>query len=440
MTSVFIENERTRISRSIIDQLEQAEFYRSYQTSLSILSDFWNFETDAPLSNEYWSGQNSVFKAAIWQSVGVFLLEYGRGKGFKNYQERAKDVFSRAIELLIEIGDFDNALECRRLLSVAYYHEGSINEYLALLEDAESYFQDRTNITYLRIQANFLIVEISRNEIEEAKQRIAEHLPAVQNCGDPKTQIMFFTQCGIVFRRDGDYLRSLAHYEMSLMFAEETNNLYYVSLIKNSLATNLYHLNRFDEAILAINEALVLAADKPGWIPVFLDTKANMLLAVKDYEAAYNVIIEAIELFRLGDDAGGLAEALWTQTLCEVKLGMPEYAIECFVELYQIVLAADGLAAARQYLSKFVKLFYLYDQGEGQYFNEIDKFSRFLIQNTLFETDGNITQSAGKLKMSEKTLSKKIRTKYPDLKKDFPRLNLRKIRSDAHKKKNRTQT
>jgi tetratricopeptide (TPR) repeat protein len=166
-------------------------------------------------------------RAELYRLAGGFLINYGKAKNLPNFQLRGKDALTKAIEDFWTLKESEKALEAQMLLAIAYYNEGSINEYQALLDDAESYFAARkSHPVYLLIQINYLVIAISREEPDQALLKINEISELVKKSNEQKIRIFFFTQAGIVYRLLGKYEEALFYLKRAL---------------KNSQTLKIYH-------------------------------------------------------------------------------------------------------------------------------------------------------------------------------------------------------
>lgn len=412
----------------LINSLRNAAFTRDYKKTRELFKPIWNIE-ESPNFAIFESPE----QAQLYKLAGSFLVNFGKAKNLPNYQERGKNALTKAIELFWRLDNTEEAMECQMMLAIGYHQEGSIEEYQALLEDAENYFQNnKIHSVYLLIQINYLIIEIARREIRPALLRIERLSLFVEVSPDVRIKTLYFTQTGIVQRLSGNYGKSLESFNSALTYARACENIHYQALITNCVANTHRSLKNFAEARSAIQTALQLARRDEGWTAHFLDTEANIYLDQGDYENAAASAEAAVRYFRKGEDAGGLIEALWTQMMVHFKLDLREIAFKIFFELYALCSQQSGGKMANKYLLDFLDLVYV-DTGADTFDERIMLYKKFLVQNALLRADGKIVEAAKILGInSHQTLSAMIRKHFPEVLDDFQ--IKRKSRSDRAQK------
>lgn len=411
----------------LIYRLRNASYSRNFQEMKRLFEPIWKIQ-EMP----HFSRFEVPERAQLLKLAGTFLVNFGKAKNLQNYQERGKNVLTRAIDLFWELNEIEEAMECQMLLAIGYCQEGSIEEYQALLDDAESYFtNNKTHTVYLLIQINYLIIEISRRELKQALSRIDRIALFVEVSSDIRVKTLYYTQTGIVRRMIGDADTAVECFNSALMFAKACENVQYEAMITNCLANAYRSLKKYDEAMTAIDHSLILTRNDEGWTAHFLDTQANIHLDRGELEKASEVAAVAVKYFRRGDDFGGLTEALWTQMKIHFRLDLREIAFKQFFELYSISMQHSGSKKADQYLNEFLDMVYVDHDAD---FNErIILYKRFLVQNALYRANGKIVEAAKILGIKRhQTLSAMIRKNFPEVLEDYQME--RKTRSDCGKK------
>lgn len=411
----------------LLYRLRNASYSRNYRETKRLFEPIWKIH-ESP--NFY--GFEVPERAQLFKLAGAFLINFGKAKNLANYQERGKNVLTKAIDLFWEIDEIEDAMECQMLLAIGYSQEGSIEEYQALLDDADSYFtNNKTHSVYLLIQINYLIIEISCRELKQALLRIERIAVFVEVSSDIRVKTLYFTQTGIVRRMTGDAGSAVECFNSALIYAKASENIQYEALITNCLANAFRTLKKYDEAATTINQALKLTASEEGWTAHFLDTEANIHLDSGNLEKATEVAARAVKYFRRGDDIGGLTEALWTQMKIHFKLDLREIAFKIFFELYTVSMQHSGNKKADQYLNEFLDMVYV--DHNADFNDRIILYKKFLVQNALYRTNGKIVEAAKILGIKKhQTLSAMIRKNFPDVLEDYQME--RKTRSDRVKK------
>lgn len=409
----------------LISALRQAEINRDYQQTISLFAPYWKIDNSPEFS------QFSLApRAELLQLAGEFLINYGKAKNRIEFQERGKNALEKAIRCYEKINSLENVFECQMLIAVGYYNEGHLFEYQAFLETAESYFvKNKIHPTYLKIQTNYAIFEMKCGAWHKSRQRIDRIGEFIARCNDLKTNVLYYNQAGLIYRLLNQTSESIEYFNRAFSFAESLASLHFQALILNGLA-NTYRVRReFGQALLKAEEALNLIPASTGWAAHFLDTIAHIHFDNEDEDTALDYVQRAIEIFERGEDASGYSESLWLLIRIYLKMGLNELSLLTFVKLYQVTTNALGEDAAKTYARKYLDKM-LPNPENGNYYEKINSYKRSLIENALVQTDGKIKSSAALLGIEHQTLSRIIKTNFPELRSDF---NLkRKSRSDRH--------
>lgn len=279
--------------------------------------------------------------------------------------------------------------------------------------DAEAQFTgNKTNDVYLRLQLNLLVTELEPKDLEFAKLRVKQYLKYFKKSFNLLIKTQFFIQAGIIHRRLELYKKAYSFFDDALKLAIELNHIRYQSLIYNNLANTYRSEQKFDLAFEFIDLAFELANDAPGWTANFLDTKANIYHDFGDYQMAERCIDEAIQIFRIGDDLGGLLEALWTRVKILINLDSREEAFEQFITLYLIATERIGSDTAEIYIKKFLEL--CPPIPTGNFFERMNTFKKMMLENSLDQSNYQLTQAARILGISHQTFRRNL-DRFPEL-------------------------
>lgn len=407
----------------LVRHLREAEFARQWQKSINLFAPFWDIN-DVPV----FSSEDELHQAELYQLAGEFLIGYGKATG-KKWQERGKDALGKAIRGFEGLNRTERVIECKMLLAVAYYYEGRISDFQTVLEIAERYFKNqKDHPVYLQIQINYAVVEHLAGRKINARFIIDRIAPLVEPSWDVKVKVLFNTQAGLVYRECGEFARSLEFFGVAYDYASSIPNLHYQSLITNCIANTMRINGSYDTALYKINQALSMIPSDSGWKAHFIDTKANIFYDKKDYAQAFDLIREAVGIFKKGDDAAGLVESLWTMVRIYFKLEMREYALTTFIELYNTAHHMIGEEAAQKYAAKYTSRTLPNDDDEN-FDDKIHAIKKILIENALDQHQGRVVDAAQSLGFKKhQRLSWMLKKVYKDITADFG--IRRKTRSD----------
>src|SRR5687768_9577668 len=161
----FIEQAH-KTSTNVLEVIKKAsiyEFSQNYEIQAEILKDIWGDFNDEPNV----TGYPGLVTGELYRICGFFLSNYGRSKGIKDYQERAKNYLTNAIDCFNESQLFDKAAKTRCHLANCYLNEGEEREAESTLLFAEQEFTDSSHPSFLRIQVNLLLVFSKLNKLTE---------------------------------------------------------------------------------------------------------------------------------------------------------------------------------------------------------------------------------------------------------------------------------
>ena len=340
--------------QTLLLNLSEAEFIRAYDKVISLFAHIWKIETEPDFE-----GYPALERAYLNRYAGVFLLNYGKAKNLTEYQSRGKDLLGIADRLFWSCGEYNYSMECQMYVAIGCYNEGAYSEFETWLKFAEEYFsKDQLNSVYLQIQINLLIFQTKKFEnkectIEEVKDFTRKLGLRINRSADLRLQILFNNQAGIIYRLDENLKKSALYFQEAIKKATELNNIHFRSLITNCLANTYIQMEKYELAVLTVDECLELSNSDHGWRAHFLDTKTNALIFLSEFGDAEAAINEAIEIFISGDDFGGLVEAYWTKMKLYTHTGLREDAVDLFLQLYEIAKLRINEATATRYKKMF---------------------------------------------------------------------------------------
>jgi tetratricopeptide (TPR) repeat protein len=397
---------------AMVETIREAEQSRNFDLAMSAFKDVWSdFEVDPDFSQFSLSQQ-----AELYRLSGYFLSNYGKLKNRVRFQERGKNLLTKAIESFSRIDDFIGVADAQNVLAMCYIHEGAILEAEAILEQtAVDFLHDKLNLVYLQNRGNLLITKLNQKKYDQAFKIIDEIIVPMEFCTDKKACHVFHEKAGNLFRRTKQFSKAIHHYNRAIDYAEEINNIAFISSIKNNLAFLYFQAGKLDLAGSYINNAVEIAKthNLNGLIPHYLDTKAAIYFDEGNFPAALETINEAIEIFQKGDDAGGLTETLWNKCKFLLYLNRKEEAIKLFAELAPIANERMGEFAVDNISKEFADLIHV--KKGGSLIEETQRFRRVEIISAIRKTKYELPSAAEMLKISLEDLTRIIDQEFPEL-------------------------
>jgi tetratricopeptide (TPR) repeat protein len=397
----------------VIEEARDAELCRNLDLFRDILSGFWENIAEEPDVSSF----DPPVRAELLRLCGVFLSQYGRARGLPDYQNRAKDILSRAARLFDEGNVPDKAAETKVALANCYFSAGEITEYDDILKTVKAEFEGTPNHPVsIQIDLNQLFAAVLRKNFDQAESFIEKISGVISPEHDFRLRVQFHNLAGIAYHRMGDVDKSFRHAKEAVDIARAANNLMFLALNLNNLANTYRTAGELKMALAMINEAIAIieARGDKGWTAHILDTKALIYLDQCEYNESLKVIEESIEIFVEGEDYGGLTDAMWTKCLCLLRLNRFTDALGIFIEIREIAARQIGQVA----VDKFEKFLTeeIYVLKHFPLADEVATLKRSLVVKAMRESGGHVSKAALKLGLrSQQHLSDILNNQFPDI-------------------------
>lgn len=405
-TNILIDFQR------IAANLWEAEQTRNFEAAISAFKDIWDdFDREPDFS-----AFELIQQAELFRLSGHFLGNYGKSKNLVSYQERAKNLLTRCIEIYTDFKKYKKVADAQNALAICYIREGAFQEAELILEKtAIEFLNDKLDLVYLQNRGNLLLAKHLQKKHNEELEIIEEIIVPMDFCSDKKACFVFHEEAGLYFKSTQHFNKAIYHYFRAIEYAKELGNLKFLTSVINNLANLYLKIGRFDLAHLNEDEALKIAKEdkQTGWIPHFLDTKATIYFEEGNVKAALETIDEAIATFQKGEDAGGLTEAIWNKCRFLLYLDRKQEAIKLFAELASIAQDKMGGFALNNYSEEFAELIHVKHNGSIE--EETKRFRRAEIINAIRKSDYEISSAATILKISQNNLTKILDVEFPEL-------------------------
>ena len=397
----------------VIEEARDAELCRNLDLFREILSTFWEDIVEEPNVSSF----DPPVRAELLRLCGVFLSQYGRARGLPDYQNRAKDILSRAARLFEAQNYSDRAAETKVGLATCYWYSGEVEEHDAMLRSVEAEFIGRADHRVsIQIRLNRILVAIWIKDLEEADYLIDQVIKVISPDHDLRLRTQFHNLAGITYRLMGDMDKSFLHAKESVDIARAANNSLIVALNLNNLANTYRTGGELKLALARSNEAIeiTVARGDKGWTAHFLDTKALIYLDQGEYNESLKVIERSIEIFVEGEDYGGLTDAMWTKCLCLLRLNRLTDALGVFIELREIAARQIGQVAVDKFEKHLAEEIYVLKHFPLA--DEVATLKRSLVIKAMRESGGHVSNAAKALGLrSQQHLSDILNNQFPDI-------------------------
>lgn len=396
----------------LIEDGRNAELCRDIDGFLTIFSDIWtDIEVDPELSQF-----DKNHQAELFRLIGYFLSYYGKARNLPHYQERSKNLLTKSITLFTQLNETYKTAEAKVMLAGCYFFEGAVEESELILEQTKREFdKNHLHPVYLQICINRLVASLSKKQYQESFEILEEIAIPMEFCEDLRLCTLFHEKSGMAYKYTGQFEKAIFHYNQAIHFAAKSKNNLFLALNKNNLA-NLYKaVKNYELAHKNESEAIDLAYKYKfiGWLPHFLDTKATIYADEGQLELALETINSAISIFKSGEDANGLTEAMWNKCKFLLYLGRKEEAILFFSELMPIASQQMGEFAVKGFVKEFSDLIHIKQNGSLD--DEIKSFKKTEILSAFRNSDYSLHKAADILKIDVLSLANILDNEFPEL-------------------------
>ncbi len=406
-----------KLETAAIDELIQNarnfEISNFINESLDLFKPIWGDIEEDPDFSCYTQRQG----AELYRLCGYFLSIYGKSRNVKLYQERAKNLLTKSIELYDLLGMNDHSAEAKVVMALSYFYDGAIQESESILRQvSELYEADHLNPVFLKACLNRLLVMHWKSEYADALEILREIEIPMEFCTDDRLLYMFHSQAGMIFRGISQFEKAIFHYNRAIEKGREVGHLMTVANNHNNLAFLYKNIKAFELAHYHVEIAIKIHQENNfvGWLPHALDTKSLIYYAENKPALALEAINEAIELFREGDDFAVLVDAVWNKVRYLLALRQKEEAVLLFAELAQTAQIHIGEVAVKKYTKLFTDIIYI--KHDDSLESEVRRFKKSEIANALGRSNYNFPNAA--LALGFETTNKLFRvidTEFPEL-------------------------
>lgn len=378
-----------------------------------ILQNFWTETNVTPSFSEY----EPFVRGELLRLVGFYLTFNGRSRGIKDCQANAKDVITNAITIFESIELVDKVAEAKIILAFCYWNTGEVDDCNALLSLVETEFsENKIHPVYLQLQINRLLCLEWDRQYKKALKLVNDISGSVEFCNDLRLRAMFHSEAGIICRRNEKFDDAAFHHKEAVRLSAKSGNFRFVAANYNGLALLYRSQGDFPQAHKYAAKSLKLYSDlnDEGWIPHVLDTIALIYIEEKNISQALSSIEKALKYFYANEDYDGLTNALWTKTLCLLRLNREEEAFLFYGELHSIARERIGETATRKYAKNLSEE--IYPLQHLSLPDDLAAFKKSRIKNALKQAGGVITKAAQILKLEKhQTLSNALKNQFPSL-------------------------
>lgn len=416
--------------------------------------------------------------AEVLLCAGILTGWIGSRNEIKEADVAARDLITESITFYESAGDVKKVAAARSELGYCYWREGAVDEARIMFTEALTKLTTEGN-TKANALLGLSVVEWSDSRYKAALRILTDNALLFKKITNHTTTGFYHNQLAMILRklatsedRTTQLKRVINEYEEADHHFKLARNTVFRAHVKNNIGNVLRELSRFREAHEYLEQArrlTVSVRDKVRTAQVD-QTRAQMFIAERRFAEAEAAARSAAKSFEKSGRQCFLAEALITHGIALARLGQTlraQYTFQKAIEVAHQVgalnraglaaltmieeidqLPPDILAGAYEQAGEWLSTSQSQDislrlnaagekvalgvrsepKSEGTaevLFNkrchlgeEVLKFERALIQDTLAKVNGSVTHAAKLLRISHQRLAYVIASRHPDLLKE----------------------
>ena len=445
-----------------------------YEGAQAVMRPLWKRVGERPDT----AGLHPSVVAEVLLCAGILTGWIGSKNEVKEANDTARDFLTESITYYESAGDVTKVAAARAELAYCYWRAGALDEARIMFTEA---LQKLTTEGNTRANALFglSVVEWSAARYREALRILTDNAPLFKRITNHTIKGSYHDQLAMVLRKlaapenkAAQFRRVLNEYEEADRHFKLAHNAVFRAHVKNNIGNVLRELSRFREAHEYLEQARRLTSsvrDKVRTAQVN-ETRAQVFIAERRFAEAEFAARSAAKSFERSGRQCFLAEALITHGIALARLGQTDRAQYTFQKAIEVAhqvgalnraglaaltmieeidqLPPDILAGAYEQAGEWLSTSQSQDislrykaarkkvalelrsesKGEGAadvLFNkrchlgeEVLKFERGLIKDTLAKVNGSVTQAAKLLGISYQGLAYLIESRHKELLKE----------------------
>ena len=442
-----------------------------YDAAQEIMHPLWKRVGERPNV----TGLNPSVAAEVLFCVGVLTGWIGSRDEIKEADDAARDLLTESIRLYESLGDSKKVAEVQSELALCYWRAGALDEARVMINEA---LQKLTAAGNTRANAliNLSVIEWSATRYKKALKILTDNAALFEKIASNTTKGTYHNQRAMILRKlvtpenKADQLRKVINeYDEADSYFKLARNTVNRAHIKNNIGNVLRDLSHYREAHEYLEQArrlTVIVKDKVRTAQVD-ETRAQVFIAQRRYAEAESAAGNAARSFAKAGRQCFLTDALITQGIALARLNQTERARFTFQKAIEVAHQAGALDRAGLAALTMIEevdqlppetLFAAYEQagewladsqsrdaklrleavgrklalelrGEWKSENPIEvlynknlhlpdevlRYERELISNTLAKVNGSVTYAAKLLGVSYQRLGYILETRHKDL-------------------------
>lgn len=208
-------------------------------------------------------------------------------------------ILNQARDIFVKSNNREKIAECENFLALEYYRDGDFSKAFGWVDESVNHRLEQGNEITLHshiIKSMFLLQETKFNEA-------ISYLDSLRHNFASTTYLLkgsFHTNISIAFKNINNLNQGLKDLQSARYYHNKSNHLIYLATVENNLA-HLYKLKSdFQKATQSVDNALYVFNELGDHArsAFTLDTKAQILISLGEFEAAEKLADEAINILK----------------------------------------------------------------------------------------------------------------------------------------------
>ncbi len=208
------------------------------------------------------------------------------------------------------------------LLSDVFSRRANWNKSIEALEKADDLFSKNDDKSGCSKCQNMLgVIYGEKGNTLKAKEHFEKCLELLDSREQKELEASVHSNLGIILNIHGDYAQAAAYFEKALRYFESIQNYRRIAELRQNIGMLLFNKNENDAALKEIDLCIEISL-KNKLMPVLALSylsKANILLAMGNCEAALAFADKALEVSHVIDDKLSIADVYRTKSIIERK-------------------------------------------------------------------------------------------------------------------------
>ena len=227
------------------------------------------------------------------------------------------------IKLLKQSSNDKEKADSYLLLSDVFSRRADWNKSIEALEKANELFVKTGNRNGNSKCENMLgVIHGEKGNLRQAQEHFDKCLGLLDRGEERELVASVESNLAIIMNIQGKYEKAAFYFEKALLYFETVKDYRRIAELRQNIGMLYFNINEYEAALEEVDISICIALDKKLMPVLALSylSKANLLLALNDSDAALAFANKALEISHLIDDKLSIADIYRTKSLIERKI------------------------------------------------------------------------------------------------------------------------